>query len=291
MSILRGIIITVFLLALGGQGEAQEAQNGRVLDLMTFNIRYAHTTPPDLWPDRRPVVREMIEMLRPDIIGSQEGLYPQLIDMEDDLPAYAWIGLGRDGGSRGEFMAIYYLRDRFVPLEYDHFWLSDTPEVIGSRSWGNRINRMVTWVRFQERSTGCHFYVVNTHFDHESQPAREASARLLLDRARDFEPALPVLLLGDFNAAAGENPVYDLLVEGDAFVDTWRALRLPEPELGTFHGFRGVEGARGRGRIDWILTRGPVTTLSSEIVTFARGTQYPSDHFPVTARVRLESCQ
>jgi endonuclease/exonuclease/phosphatase family metal-dependent hydrolase len=290
MTIARLFLAALLLLTSGTTALAQQGRDASVLDLMTFNIRYAHTTPPDLWPDRRPVVREMLESLRPDIIGTQEGLYGQLRDMEDDLPDYGWIGLGRDGGSRGEFMAIYYLRERFAPVEYDHFWLSDTPDVIGSRSWGNRINRMVTWVRFRERSSGCEFYVINTHFDHESQPSRERSAGLLLERAGQLDPSKPILLLGDFNAAP-DNPVYPMLTASEAFRDTWSAAGHGEPEIGTFHGFRGIEAARGRGRIDWILKRGAVTTLSSEIVTFARGTQFPSDHFPVVARVRLDSCR
>lgn len=257
-----------------------------ILDVMTFNVRYAHTTPPDLWPDRRPVVRGVIERRRPDLIGTQEVLYTQLTDMAADLPAYEWIGLGREGGSRGEFMAVFYLRDRFDPLAYDHFWLSDTPATIGSASWGNRIPRMVTWVRFRERTTGRELVFVNTHFDHESQPARERSAELLLERLRAFGDTTPVILVGDFNAAAGSNPVHDRLTGVDAFADSWVVLGLPDT-LKTFHAFRGVEAARGAGRIDWILTRGPVEVLSSEIITDARDGQYPSDHFPVVARLRL----
>jgi hypothetical protein len=29
---------------------------------------------------------------------------------------------------------------------------------------------------------------------------------------------------------------------------------------------------------------------STEIITFARGSQYPSDHFPVAAQLELEAC-
>lgn len=257
---------------------------------MTFNLRYAHTTPQNLWADRRPVVRELLERWAPDIVGTQEGLYSQLTDLVADLPAYAWIGLGRDGGSRGELMAIFFRRDRFAPLEYDHFWLSDTPDRVGSRTWGNRFSRMVTWIRFRDRRTGCQLYVVNTHFDHEAAEARKRSAELLLERVRELNPALPIVLLGDFNAAAGADPVYDRLTGGDAFADTWRAAHRAEPLFGTFHDFRGTRAAAGEPRIDWILTRGAVTTRSTEIITFARDDQYPSDHFPVLARVELDGC-
>jgi endonuclease/exonuclease/phosphatase family metal-dependent hydrolase len=276
----------ILTLVLAAPGTAQQDD---ALNVMTFNLRFAHTTPPNLWPDRRPVVREVIERWAPDIVGTQEGLYGQLVDMDEDLPAYDWIGLGRDGGSRGEFMAVFYRRDRLVPLEYDHFWLSDTPEVIGSRTWGNQVRRMVTWVRFRDRRTNQEFYLLNTHFDHQVQESREKSAALVLERIARFDPALPVIVAGDFNVPAGANPVYEMLVNSQALVDTWRAAGRAEPAFGTFHGFRGMEGAQGRSRIDWILTRGPVTTLSTEIITDARDGQYPSDHFPVIARLRLGS--
>jgi endonuclease/exonuclease/phosphatase family metal-dependent hydrolase len=258
-----------------------------VLDLMTFNLRYAHEEPPDLWPDRRPVVRWVIERWAPDIVGTQEGLYQQLVDMEADLPDYRWVGLGREGGSHGEFMAVFYRKERFTSLEFDHFWLSVTPRVIGSRSWGNRVRRMVTWVRFRDERDGGEFYLVNTHLDHEVQYSRERSAELIVRTVRDFDPALPVVLLGDFNAPAGSNPVYDLLTGPGGFTDTWCALGLEEPPFGTYHAFRGPAGAEGHGRIDWVLTRGAVEPLAAALVTDEHYGQYPSDHFPVTARVRV----
>jgi len=274
-----------------GAAAAQEAAPAAPLDVMTFNLRYASATPPNAWPDRRPAMRELIERRRPDVIGTQEGLYGQLTDLAADLPAYAWIGLGREGGSRGEFMAVFYRTDRLEPLEYDHFWLSDTPAVMGSRSWGNTIPRMVTWVRFRDRRTGGEFIFINTHFDHQSQTSREKSAELLAQRARAWAATVPVLLVGDFNADAGANRAYDLLTgadggDGGGFSDSWRTLGQADT-VGTFHDFKGAAEARRRRRIDWILTRGPVTALSTEIIRDERNGQYPSDHFPVAARVRI----
>lgn len=278
------------LLVLGCASASHASDADRPLAVMTFNLRFASPTPPNAWPARRPLVRALIERHAPDLIGTQEGVYPQLTDIEADLPGYAWIGLGRDGGSHGEFMAVFYRRERLVPLEFDHFWLSDTPETMASRTWGAHYNRMVTWVRFRDRDSGCEFYAVDTHFDHEVEAAREKSAELLLARVARFDPALPVLLLGDFNAAAGDSPPYRRLTADGAFVDTWRATHDAEPPIGTFHDFKGIEGATG-GRIDWILTRGAVRALSTGIVTDARDGQYASDHFPVVAKVAFEPCR
>ena len=102
------------------------------LTVMTYNLKYASPSGPNAWPVRRPLVREVIQQIAPDVFGTQEGLYAQLKDIAADLPDYDWIGLGRESGSRGEFAAVFYRKARFEPLAFEHFWLSDTPEVIGS---------------------------------------------------------------------------------------------------------------------------------------------------------------
>jgi len=257
-----------------------------VLTVMTYNLRYASDSPPNAWPSRRPIMKACIESVQPDLIGTQEGLYRQLRELAADLPEYDWIGTGRDGGSRGEFMAVFYRRARFEPLEYDHFWLSDTPEVIASSTWGNANRRMVTWVRFRDRESGFEFYFWNTHLDHAIQAAREKGAALIRDRVNALKTHLPVLLVGDFNAVAGANPVYDILVRDGGFKDTWQlAAERRNADFNTFNGFAPPK--REGQRIDWILLRGEAQVACSEIVTFAQNGQFPSDHFPVVARVRL----
>jgi endonuclease/exonuclease/phosphatase family metal-dependent hydrolase len=272
--------------ALAGFAGAESDTKGPTLCVMTFNLRYASSTPPNAWPQRRPVMRQCIERVAPDILGTQEGLYGQLKDLAADLPQYAWIGLGRDGGSRGEFMAIFYRTNRLEPLEFDHFWLSDTPEVIASTSWGNRNRRMVTWVKFRDMPTRHEVYYFNTHLDHQVQTAREKSAQLIRQRVEALATTLPVLLGGDFNADAGTNKVYDLLVDDKGFKDTWSmAAERRGDVVGTFNNFGKPQ--KNGARIDWILARGPVEVDAAEIVTFQQNGQYPSDHFPVAVWLRL----
>ena len=265
----------------------QCAENPERLKVMTFNLRYASDRSPNAWPDRRPVMAECLRASAPDLIGTQEGVYAQLKDLASDLPAYDWIGLGREGGSRGEFMAVFYRRDRFEPLEYDHFWLSDTPEVIGSSSWGNQVRRMTTWIRFRDRVTDRQFYFFNTHLDHQVQISRETSALLIRERIDALKTTLPVLLVGDFNATAGANRAYDTLVGEAGFADLWlTAVERRGQVVKTFHNYRGPEP--GDNRIDWILARGSVRAEWAEILTCERRGQYPSDHFPVLAELWIE---
>jgi len=256
---------------------------GAELAVMTYNLRYASEKPPNDWPTRRPVMKTLLRQYQPDVIGTQEGVYAQLKGVAADLPDYDSIGLGRDGGSRGEFMAVFYRPDRLEPLEYDHFWLSDTPEVIASSTWGNTNKRMVTWVRFLDRRTRREFYFWNTHLDHALQPAREKAATLIRERIRQqADLKLPLLLVGDFNAYAQANRVYDQLVSEGGLKDTWFLAETRRNE--NSNSFNGFEARRDEGkRIDWILARGDVSVRATEIITFEHNGQWPSDHFPVMA--------
>lgn len=263
----------------------REARSGVPLTVMTFNLRYASEIEQPRWSERRDLAAATIRRESPDVVGTQEGLYDQLRDLEERLDGYRWIGLGREGGSRGEHMAIFYRTARLEPLEYDHFWLSPTPRVIGSRCFDATLPRMVTWVRFRERETDREMVVANTHFDHESQIARERSAHLLRDWAAGVERTTPCIVTGDFNAEARRNLVYGLLVDDDQFDDTFVTAREAGEDHGTFHGFSGTPWRRGR--IDWILTRGPWSCERAAIVTLGEDDRWPSDHFPVVARLRL----
>lgn len=256
------------------------------MKVMTFNLRYSSTNSPNSWAVRRPVMRDCLQRYQPDVMGTQEGLYPQILDLAKDLPGYDWIGTGREGGSRGEFAAVFYKRSRFEPISYDHFWLSDTPSVIASATWGNKVVRMATMVELRERRSGTRFYVFNVHLDHQSQPARERSTELLRDRiARIPEPA-PVLLIGDFNAGPPENRAYQILVEQGIMKDLWLAAgRRINEGLSTFHDFAGPQP--GSWRIDWVMGRGPWTAREAEVITYSRRGQYPSDHFPVMVDLTL----
>lgn len=253
---------------------------------MSFNLRFAATQPPNAWPDRRPVVRQLIEQTAPDIIGTQEGIYAQLRDIATDLPVYDWIGLGREGGNRGEFMAVFFRKDRFEPVAFDHFWLSDTPDRIGSITWGHKYQRMATWVRLRERASGREFYVWNTHLDHEVETAREKAAGLIRDRIAALDPTVPLLLTGDFNCAAGASRAYEILTRDAGLTDTWTMTSTRVHDgLNTFHNYEPP--LRDGVRIDWILARGVPTVENVGIVDFHQGDQFPSDHFPVVADVRF----
>ncbi|MEV5437536.1 endonuclease/exonuclease/phosphatase family protein [Streptomyces sp. NPDC052682] len=265
---------------------ADEHPGDRLLEVMSFNLRYASPAEPHSWAARRPVMRELLRRERPHVIGTQEGLYQQLRDIQADLATpYDWIGTGRAGGSRDEFTAVFYDTRRLVPLEYDHFWLSDLPNMVGSNTWSGGSIRMVTWVRFRDlRAGGRELYVLNTHLDNASQYARARAASLIAHRIAGLDRTLPLIVTGDFNVAAHRSPVYDTLL-GAGLVDTWDAAAERSEPYGTFHGYMPL--VPGGARIDWILATPDVTVRRAAINTFAVNGQFPSDHLPVQASLSL----
>ncbi|MCQ9131326.1 endonuclease/exonuclease/phosphatase family protein [Streptomyces hilarionis] len=255
------------------------------LEVMTFNLRYASRRKPNSWAVRRPVMSALLRRAAPHVIGTQEGRPRQLRDIEDDLgPHYDRIGVPRAAGD-DEAVAVFFDTRRLAPTAHENFWLSDTPAVRGSNSWGGGHPRMVTWVRFRDlRAAGREFVVLNTHLDNASQYARVRGAALIAERIARFDPALPLLLTGDFNAVAHVSPVYDALLAA-GLVDTWDTARARGGAYATFHGYRPL--IPDGDRIDWILATPGVTVHREWTDTFAVDGQYPSDHLPVQASLSL----
>jgi len=282
-------VLCLSLLLAGTPAPAQIAPPA--LTVMSFNIRYGTANDgPNHWTSRRQMLLDVIRDAEADVIGVQEALDAQLREIVAAMPHYAVLGVGRDDGrTRGEYAAILFRRDRLHVSDTGTFWFSDTPEVVASRSWGNTITRICTWARFID-SDGRAFWHYNVHLDHQSQPSRERSAQLLAERvAARRSRDEPVLITGDFNVGEN-NPAIATLVgarQGAAppFVDTFRARHPDERVVGTFTGFK--LDATGGDKIDYILVQPGTEVLDAAIVRTSRDGRYPSDHFPVTARIRF----
>ena len=223
----------------------------------------------------------------PAVLGVQEALRFQLDEISEALPMFDFVGVGRDDGvDAGEFAAVFYDTRRFDVVDSGTFWFSEQPTVPGSKSWGNNIPRICTWARLLERTQGATLYVYNVHWDHESQPSRERGAELLMSRiAARASPDDPVIVLGDFNAGP-TNPAFRRLVDTEKgqLVDTFEAPDSNADSTGTFHGFSGIPGS---DRIDAVLASPRWVVTSSAIVRTQADGRFPSDHFPVTAVLRL----
>lgn len=284
---LRVAVLAALLFA-GTSAQAAEP----LLRVMTFNLRYATASDGDnSWKNRKEILLETIRQFGPDLLGTQETLAVQADYLTENLPGYKLVGVGRDDGKRaGEFSAILYKADRFEAIDSGTFWLSETPDKIGSKSWDSSLPRIATWVRLRDRtSEGRELCYLNTHWDHIGNQARVESGKIIRAWLARHAAGLPAIVTGDLNVT-DDHPGYLALVSSDApapaLHDIFRQVHpTAGPEEATFHNFGG--NRKGR-RIDFILASPELKGVEAAIDYTNRDGRYPSDHYPVTAVLQIE---
>jgi endonuclease/exonuclease/phosphatase family metal-dependent hydrolase len=259
------------------------------LQVMTFNLRLsAARDGANGWEHRKDFALARIKAAAPDLLGVQEGLPDQVDYLTQNLPGHKMVGVGREDGARkGEFSAIYLKADAFKIHDSGTFWLSETPDKAGSKSWDSALPRIVTWAKLtyngKERFD---FVYLNTHWDHRGPKARLESAKLIRRWVREHAAGLPVVMTGDLNSSATTEPFKHLLHgEGSdpEWIDGYRQVHpTREKEEATFHAFKGT---RVGSRIDFVLHTRQFRTVAAEIDRAERGGRYPSDHYPVWAEL------
>jgi endonuclease/exonuclease/phosphatase family metal-dependent hydrolase len=273
-------------------GGAVFGVEGTAMRVMSFNIRYGTAKDGENhWEKRKDLCVSRIAAFDPDLLGLQEVLDFQNAYILEKTGAYAALGVAReDGKLKGEFSTILYRKERFDVIESGTFWLSETPDVAGSKSWDSSLPRIATWARLKDKQAGGReLLYINTHFDHRGPLARLEAAKMLRTFATEKGKDLPVVLTGDFNSGPDSEPYKALLsdmADRIAFQDSYRLMHAanPEPSEGTAHAFKD---APVTPRIDWILFSKQFTVESAAIDRTRQGPLFPSDHFAVIATARL----
>jgi endonuclease/exonuclease/phosphatase family metal-dependent hydrolase len=207
------------------------------------------------------------------------------------------VGIGNMGGSEGLHNAIFYDAARFILSEEGTFWLSDTPDIPGSKGWGNIIRRTCSWARLIEKESQQAFYFFNTHLDHISLRSRKKSVVLLIQRIQARSYPDPFVLTGDFNAREKSAPIQYLkgkihlgtkitgrVLNPNPLMDTFRVRHPNYRNAGTFHGFRRFFF---RFKIDYIFVPPSVRVQDAQIITMRCEEYYPSDHFPLITSIAI----
>jgi endonuclease/exonuclease/phosphatase family metal-dependent hydrolase len=279
----RFIVLTALALAsLAGAAEP--------LRVMSFNVRNSNAKDgEDAWPKRTELFFGTIAAYAPDLIGFQEVLANQHDALTARLSDYAFAGVARDDGKRkGEWSCVAYRKSRFTAVADGNFWLSETPEVIGSKSWDAALTRICSWVRLRETATGKEFVLANTHFDHVGKIARQEASKVISQRVSVIAAGVPALLTGDLNINE-DNPAYAVFVKPTTpgairWTDAFREVHPQRgPEELSFHAFKG--GTKG-SRIDFIFHTDHFVATEAAIDRTAKDGRYPSDHYPVTTVVK-----
>jgi endonuclease/exonuclease/phosphatase family metal-dependent hydrolase len=279
------IVFSVLFVHGVGSGAVVAKEPFRV---MTYNVRYLNSHDRlDLWSMRRSKVIETIATA--DVVGLQEVTVTQLHDLQKGSPELTWYGVGRDDGKEGgEFAPIGYRHDRFEPMDHGTLWLSETPEVVGSKGWDAALPRTMTWMVLRRKSDRAEFLVINSHFDHRGAQAREESGRLVANEVDQRAESLPAIVMGDFNASPDSEPLKALqagkrvpLLDARDMVEG-----KPTGPTGTWNGFKAIQPDR---RIDHMLVTDRVRV--QEYKTLDPRTEsgrFASDHLPIAIRVDLK---
>ena len=293
MSRLRRHVIGVAMAAAAVMGTRSPVAAQLQLDVMTFNIRTSNISDGyNAWPNRRELVAETIRRFAPQVVGMQEAISEQIEYLTSELPEYRWLGIDRrlNGGEGiSEHTPIFYRPDELAPIESGNFWLTDTPDqppAPSSRARRRRGGgRIVTWARFHHLMTGRAIYVFNTHLSLRRGQGQIDSVELILERVGALPTGSAVIVMGDFNNVAEHSELWQIAT-GNGLSDAWLAADERRGPPLTLSDFGPPDDGRIE-RVDWILVAGPIGVRSVETVLHNAGDRYPSDHYPVVARLEV----
>lgn len=261
------------------------------LNVMSYNIRYDN--PEDSlnnWQYRKDVAAKIIQTKDIDIVGTQEVLHNQLVDLQARLPEYTAIGVGRqDGKEQGEYSALFYKKNRFTEVSSGYFWLSETPEVAGSKGWDGACERIATWAILKDKQTGREVFAINTHLDHVGKIARQEGVTLLLTKAAELSKGLPIIMTGDFNATPDSDVIKH--VTNTSLKEHLTNAKTVAKEFSgtewTFHDF-GKIPVENRDYIDYIFVSNNIETDNFEVLPEKMDDVFLSDHVPVVAKIKIK---
>jgi len=258
----------------------------------SFNIRYAdgdRGTKND-WDLRRDSLASFVRQSDMSICGMQEVLYGQLQDLEKRLPEYSYVGIGRNDGKRdGEYVPIFYRTAEWEAIDDGSFWLSETPDVVGSKGWDAALPRIATWALLRHRGSNARIMCVNTHFDHIGVQARIQSGYLILQKVREIAGRLPMILTGDFNVGM-QSDVYSTITHDPQYplLDSYLVGAPHEGAYYTFQKFGRLPIEKCE-KIDFIFISPNIKVLRTCIPREDRSPEgfVMSDHNPVIATLQF----
>ena len=247
--------------------------------IMTYNIRYdSPHDGEDVWDHRKNELCQLINSHHPDFIGIQEAMPNQVEYINIQLREYAFVGFGRDGeNTYSESVPIFYNKKNYQLLNSKIFWLSPTPSEI-SIGWDAALNRITTYGAFLNKKTNDTIHVFNTHFDHIGKVARLNSAKLILNKIKEYDLLnKSVILVGDFNSLPKDDAI---IIIKNILRDAYNVSEhKPIGPIGTFSGFD--YNMVPQNRIDYIFTQNLKVLKYQAINDKRKNQRCMSDHLPV----------
>jgi endonuclease/exonuclease/phosphatase family metal-dependent hydrolase len=255
------------------------------LCLITSNIRFDN--PKDganSWPHRRLLLANRLLTHQPDIIATQEGRFQQLKDFETLLSNYEIVDQHRSWIGERMYPSLFIRKNAFELIKSEDLWLSETPDIAGSKSFESTFPRLMTWMTVQPKNSKINLLVVNTHLDHVKKETRLQQIKVLANEIkRIWDKKSVLMIMGDFNDSPESDVRKILMDEIPSLQDSWKVFNSIEET--SHHAFNGE--CQNGARIDWILVDKKAQIESCIMDKEKTEGRYPSDHFPIVCTLSL----
>jgi len=263
-------------------GSLSYSQN---LKLMSYNIRLdVASDGQNAWPVRKDFFASQIQFYEPDIMGVQEAMPNQVLDLEQMLPHYNQVGIGREGVGKGESSNIFYKKEKLKVITTNTFWLSETPDAI-SKGWDAACHRVCTFALFQDITSKRKFWIFNTHLDHIGEQARANGIKLILSKIEQYNTdQYPVVFMGDFNLEPNDKSIVALKMQMNDASEI--SLQKPFGPNGTFNNFEFDKPVSKRIDYIFISKEAKLEVKKYAVLSDSKDLRYPSDHFPVYVEIK-----
>ena len=262
--------------------ECSFGQHGK-LKVLSFNIRYNNPNDGEnSWPNRSEHVKNFLWSESPDIIGFQEVLHNEVLELDHALfnynfsdRQYTRVGVGRaDGQNKGEYSPIYFRSNRFQLISSKTVWLSQTPDK-PSKGWDAACERIATFALLFDEELKDTLLVVNAHWDHVGVVARQESAKLILKEIEGFTSIQNIIFMGDLNCAPEDPALKKIRAE---FSDAGIGI---SSKVGTFNNFERAANPKAP-RIDYVFYKLEKLGFHSyKVGNTDVNEPLLSDHFPI----------
>lgn len=256
--------------------------------IMTFNLRTDFILDiNNRWKDRAHIAYDLIAEYDCDIIGVQEFTNSMYEDISRELPNYRIVGKPRSKKIASERNDILVSKKHEI-LESNTFWLSESPEKVGSSVWYSVYPRICTTAVVKLNNNKA-IRVYNTHLDCFFSKARQYG----LNKIEHYigkqyeEDGLPIILMGDFNATPNSKLIKRF---SESTASNKKFIAVQETRKGmysmaTMSKFRGSKKGR---HIDYIFVSEDFDIMNTEIVNYNKSGRYPSDHYPILADLEIK---
>ncbi|MCM1543836.1 MAG: endonuclease/exonuclease/phosphatase family protein [Ruminococcus sp.] len=257
-------------------------QPDNTVRIVSFNLRTAN----DIYgtiKNRSKFIAAAFDAYAPDSIGVQEANPTWLKALDEKIgDRYARVGVARDSSKNSEYSCVYYLKDKFELLDSGTIWLSNTPDVAGSKDFNSSYPRICTWATLKNKETGLTYTHANTHLDHLLESTREKQAEVLMSKIDKLSKSYPVICTGDFNSSEGK-AAYKVVA---AKMDDSRLVAEKTEQGQTYHNY-GRELLRKKA-IDFIFVPKGTQVARYKIIDNTVEDMYLSDHYGLCADVYIK---